>query len=220
MNSLTPQSPVTRQHLSHSIKDAVEKAAFSGAGSLDLNTLESQFAPFVLYISDLCDANPGRLLVSLYLSMSVWWTHPQVRFSLLLFFINFEVSVIVRLSIAVVISVLSDSTFFLNFEKKNITYLRQLFTVTVSHIDSVWSDRNSSFFFFLNTILFFSIQISPSHVNNFTGTVYQSVLLSQKQHGRTFSMEESVQPNTSPAQWPGTVAEVKIQKVFCLWFEE
>ncbi|XP_029686148.1 dmX-like protein 1 isoform X2 [Takifugu rubripes] len=42
-----------------------------------------------------------------------------------------------------------------------------------------------------------------SHVNNFTGTVYQSVLLSQKQHGRTFSMEESVQPNTSPAQWPG-----------------
>lgn len=72
--SLTPQSPVTRQQLSHNIKDAVEKAAFSGAGSffcLYLNTLESQFALFVCYILDLCDANPGRLLVSLYLSVSV-----------------------------------------------------------------------------------------------------------------------------------------------------
>ncbi|XP_065805686.1 dmX-like protein 1 isoform X3 [Labrus bergylta] len=42
-----------------------------------------------------------------------------------------------------------------------------------------------------------------SHVNDFTGTVYQSVLLSQKQPIRTLSMDESVQPNTSPAQWPG-----------------
>lgn len=33
--------------------------------------------------------------------------------------------------------------------------------------------------------------------------VYQSVLLSQKQPIRTLSMDESVQPNTSPAQWPG-----------------
>lgn len=72
-----------------------------------------------------------------------------------------------------------------------------------------------SFLFFF----FFLFQISRSHVNNFTGTVYQSLLLSQKQHGRTLSMEESVQPNTSPAQWPGTLAEVKIQKIFCL-FEE
>lgn len=38
---------------------------------LYLNTLESQFALFVLHISDLCDANPGRLLVSLYISMPV-----------------------------------------------------------------------------------------------------------------------------------------------------
>ncbi|XP_026199010.1 dmX-like protein 1 isoform X2 [Anabas testudineus] len=42
-----------------------------------------------------------------------------------------------------------------------------------------------------------------SHVNRFTGIVYQSVLLSQKQPVRTVSMDESVQPNTSPAQWPG-----------------
>lgn len=64
---------------------------------------------------------------------------------------------------------------------------------------------------------FVFFHISLSHVNNFTGTVYQSVLLSQKQHGRTFSMEESVQPNTSPAQWPGTLAEAIIQ-IFCLRF--
>ncbi|XP_017267791.1 dmX-like protein 1 isoform X2 [Kryptolebias marmoratus] len=42
-----------------------------------------------------------------------------------------------------------------------------------------------------------------SHVNHFTGTVYQSVLLSQKQPLKTVSMGEAVQPNTSPAQWPG-----------------
>ncbi|XP_055367594.1 dmX-like protein 1 isoform X2 [Betta splendens] len=42
-----------------------------------------------------------------------------------------------------------------------------------------------------------------SHVNHFTGTVYQSVLLSQKQPVRTVSMDESVQANTSPAHWPG-----------------
>lgn len=45
--------------------------------------------------------------------------------------------------------------------------------------------------------------LSHSHVNHFTGIVYQSVLLSQKQPARTVSMDESVQPNTSPAQWPG-----------------
>lgn len=43
-------------------------------------------------------------------------------------------------------------------------------------------------------------------MNQFTGIVYQSVLLSQKQPVRTVSMDESVQPNTSPAQWPGKKA--------------
>lgn len=37
--------------------------------------------------------------------------------------------------------------------------------------------------------------------------MYQSVLLSQKQPVRTVSMDESVQPNTSPAQWPGKSAK-------------
>lgn len=36
-------------------------------------------------------------------------------------------------------------------------------------------------------------------MNDFTGIVYQSVL----QPVRTVGVEESVQPNTSPAQWPG-----------------
>uniref|UniRef100_A0A3Q2DCI4 Dmx like 1 n=1 Tax=Cyprinodon variegatus TaxID=28743 RepID=A0A3Q2DCI4_CYPVA len=42
-----------------------------------------------------------------------------------------------------------------------------------------------------------------SHVNHFTGTVYQSILLSQKQALKAISMDEAVQPNTPPAQWPG-----------------
>uniref|UniRef100_A0A3B4Z0K8 Dmx like 1 n=1 Tax=Stegastes partitus TaxID=144197 RepID=A0A3B4Z0K8_9TELE len=49
-----------------------------------------------------------------------------------------------------------------------------------------------------------------SHVNHFTGTVYQSVLLSQKQPLRTVSMDESVQPNTSPAQWPGIASLIRL----------
>lgn len=68
--------------------------------------------------------------------------------------------------------------------------------------------------------------ISSSHVNNFTGTVYQSVLLSQKQCIRTVSMDESVQPNTSPAQWPGKLAKLetflpalKETDVFCFSLE-
>ncbi|KAM7391388.1 hypothetical protein PAMP_022082 [Pampus punctatissimus] len=49
-----------------------------------------------------------------------------------------------------------------------------------------------------------------SHVNHFTGTVYQSILLSQKQPVRTVSMDESVQPNTSPAQWPGITSLIRL----------
>uniref|UniRef100_A0A669B502 Dmx like 1 n=1 Tax=Oreochromis niloticus TaxID=8128 RepID=A0A669B502_ORENI len=51
---------------------------------------------------------------------------------------------------------------------------------------------------------------SHSHVNHFTGTVYQSVLLSQKQPLKTISMDESVQPNTSPAQWPGIASLIRL----------
>ncbi|TNN59137.1 DmX-like protein 1 [Liparis tanakae] len=52
--------------------------------------------------------------------------------------------------------------------------------------------------------------VSHSHVNHFTGIVYQSVLLSQKPPLRTVSMDESVQPNTSPAQWPGIASLIRL----------
>ncbi|XP_076859615.1 dmX-like protein 1 isoform X2 [Brachyhypopomus gauderio] len=48
-----------------------------------------------------------------------------------------------------------------------------------------------------------------SHINQFTGTVYQSVLLSHQHPVRTLSMDEAVLPNTSPAQWPGIGALVR-----------
>lgn len=49
-----------------------------------------------------------------------------------------------------------------------------------------------------------SVMFPPySHINQFTGTVYESILLSHQHHVRTLSMDEAVIPNTSPAQWPG-----------------
>ncbi|KAG9355007.1 hypothetical protein JZ751_001720 [Albula glossodonta] len=51
---------------------------------------------------------------------------------------------------------------------------------------------------------------SYSHVNQFTGIVYQSSLLSLQHPGRTISMEETALPNTSPAQWPGIGALVRL----------
>lgn len=44
-----------------------------------------------------------------------------------------------------------------------------------------------------------------SHVNPFTGIIYQSVLLTHQPAVRSVSMEETVLPNTSPAQWPGNI---------------
>lgn len=55
----------------------------------------------------------------------------------------------------------------------------------------------------INLCVLTFLLFSNSHVNHFTGIVYQSVLLSQKQSVRHFSVDELVQPNTSPAQWPG-----------------
>ncbi|XP_022526825.2 dmX-like protein 1 isoform X2 [Astyanax mexicanus] len=49
-----------------------------------------------------------------------------------------------------------------------------------------------------------------SHINQFTGTVYQSILLSHQHPVRTLSMDEAVLPNTSPAQWPGISALVRL----------
>ncbi|KAM4710002.1 dmX-like protein 1 isoform 2-T2 [Discoglossus pictus] len=51
----------------------------------------------------------------------------------------------------------------------------------------------------------FSMQTNP-----FTGMVYQSVLLIQRQPVRTTSLEEAVIPNTSPTQWPGINALIRL----------
>ncbi|KAJ7424473.1 Dmx like 1 [Pitangus sulphuratus] len=47
---------------------------------------------------------------------------------------------------------------------------------------------------------------SSFQANQFTGTVYQTVLLTQRHSLRTASLEETVTPNTSPAQWPDLVS--------------
>nr|XP_044990389.1 dmX-like protein 1 isoform X2 [Jaculus jaculus] len=44
---------------------------------------------------------------------------------------------------------------------------------------------------------------SSFQTNQFTGMVYQTVLLPHRHSLRTGSLDESVTPNTSPAQWPG-----------------
>ncbi|KFQ41056.1 DmX-like 1, partial [Mesitornis unicolor] len=51
---------------------------------------------------------------------------------------------------------------------------------------------------------------SSFQANQFTGTVYQTVLLTQHHSLRTASLEETVTPNTSPAQWPGITALIRL----------
>ncbi|NXO00616.1 DMXL1 protein, partial [Rhinopomastus cyanomelas] len=51
---------------------------------------------------------------------------------------------------------------------------------------------------------------SSFQANQFTGTVYQTVLLTQRHSLRTSSLEETVTPNTSPAQWPGITALIRL----------
>ncbi|XP_041105290.1 dmX-like protein 1 isoform X1 [Polyodon spathula] len=51
---------------------------------------------------------------------------------------------------------------------------------------------------------------SASHANQFTGIIYQSFLLTHQHPVRTMSLDETVTPNTSPAQWPGIVALIRL----------
>uniref|UniRef100_A0A8D2MGG2 Dmx like 1 n=1 Tax=Zonotrichia albicollis TaxID=44394 RepID=A0A8D2MGG2_ZONAL len=51
---------------------------------------------------------------------------------------------------------------------------------------------------------------SSFQANQFTGTVYQTVLLTQRHSLRTASLEEAVTPNTSPAQWPGMTTLIRL----------
>ncbi|NXF74094.1 DMXL1 protein, partial [Sclerurus mexicanus] len=54
------------------------------------------------------------------------------------------------------------------------------------------------------------LSYSSFQANQFTGTVYQTVLLTQRHSLRTASLEETVTPNTSPAQWPGMTALMRL----------
>uniref|UniRef100_A0A8C3C4Y2 Dmx like 1 n=1 Tax=Cairina moschata TaxID=8855 RepID=A0A8C3C4Y2_CAIMO len=47
---------------------------------------------------------------------------------------------------------------------------------------------------------------SSFQANQFTGTVYQTVLLTQRHSLRTASLDDTVTPNTSPSQWPGILS--------------
>lgn len=44
---------------------------------------------------------------------------------------------------------------------------------------------------------------SQTEANQFTGMVYQGLLLSDRRRLRTESIEEHATPNSAPAQWPG-----------------
>ena len=45
---------------------------------------------------------------------------------------------------------------------------------------------------------------SSFQTNQFTGMMYQTVLLPHRHSLKTGSLDEAVTPNTAPAQWPGT----------------
>ncbi|XP_008845239.1 dmX-like protein 1 isoform X5 [Nannospalax galili] len=51
---------------------------------------------------------------------------------------------------------------------------------------------------------------SSFQANQFTGMVYQTVLLPHRHSLRTGSLDESITPNTSPAQWPGITCLIRL----------
>ncbi|XP_077200473.1 dmX-like protein 1 isoform X2 [Paroedura picta] len=51
---------------------------------------------------------------------------------------------------------------------------------------------------------------SSLQANQFTGTVYQTLLLSHRRSLRTASLDETVTPNTTPAQWPGITLLIQL----------
>ncbi|XP_048190248.1 dmX-like protein 1 isoform X2 [Perognathus longimembris pacificus] len=51
---------------------------------------------------------------------------------------------------------------------------------------------------------------SSFQTNQFTGMVYQTVLLPHRHSLRTGSLEEAITPNTSPAQWPGMTCLIRL----------
>ncbi|XP_010632202.1 dmX-like protein 1 isoform X1 [Fukomys damarensis] len=51
---------------------------------------------------------------------------------------------------------------------------------------------------------------SSFQTNQFTGMVYETVLLPHRHSLRTGSLDEAVTPNTSPAQWPGITCLIRL----------
>ncbi|KAM5261792.1 dmX-like protein 1 isoform 9-T9 [Hipposideros larvatus] len=51
---------------------------------------------------------------------------------------------------------------------------------------------------------------SSCQTNQFTGMVYQTVLLPHRQSLKTGSLDEAITPNTSPAQWPGITSLIRL----------
>ncbi|KAF6732610.1 DmX-like protein 2 [Oryzias melastigma] len=51
---------------------------------------------------------------------------------------------------------------------------------------------------------------NQTEANQFTGMVYQGLLLSERKRLRTESIEEHVTPNSAPAQWPGVSSLISL----------
>ncbi|XP_037658149.1 dmX-like protein 1 isoform X4 [Choloepus didactylus] len=51
---------------------------------------------------------------------------------------------------------------------------------------------------------------SSLQTNQFTGMVYQTVLLPHRHSLKTGSLDEAITPNTSPAQWPGITSLIRL----------
>ncbi|XP_067352043.1 dmX-like protein 2 isoform X7 [Channa argus] len=51
---------------------------------------------------------------------------------------------------------------------------------------------------------------SQADANQFTGMVYQGLLLSERKRLRTESIEEHITPNSAPAQWPGVSSLISL----------
>lgn len=56
---------------------------------------------------------------------------------------------------------------------------------------------------------------SQTEANQFTGMVYQGLLLSERKRLRTESIEEHITPNSAPAQWPGNITPVYPSSSLC-----
>ncbi|XP_074055713.1 dmX-like protein 1 isoform X6 [Macrotis lagotis] len=51
---------------------------------------------------------------------------------------------------------------------------------------------------------------SSLQTNQFTGMVYQTLLFSHRHSLKTINLDETITPNTSPAQWPGITALIRL----------